>query len=147
MSTFSCKIEEEAMPHWEEELLSLLTSLGVVLEREESSLYLLPSPIESRSSPTSSRLENTIGESEVDIDQADLVRSEIEATLAEVVRSTRQRHLETRVRDDIVYIMRALMRPVPTTVDDTEWQGQSSAAILHFCRVVVRLIRALEYQE
>jgi hypothetical protein len=87
----------------------------------------------------------------VDGDEVTAVRSEIEATLRRVVALTQDGKLDPHVRDDVIFVLRALTRPQPrgsrprTGPGDSssEWQLASAAAVLHFCRIVLRLTQAV----
>lgn len=82
------------------------------------------------------------------------IRSEIEATIEQVVSLVHAGRLEGALRDDVVFVLRALTRPHPpfsstpdlTDVADEhqEWHLASAAAVLRFCRIVQRLIRDLD---
>jgi hypothetical protein len=81
-----------------------------------------------------------------DGDEVSAVRREIEATLARVVDLARAGLLDPALRDDVVFVLQALTRPRPRGLrarDRTEWQLASAAAVLHFCRVVLRLTQTL----
>jgi hypothetical protein len=90
----------------------------------------------------------------VDGDEVTAVRSEIEATLRRVVALTHDGKLEPNVRDDVIFVLRALTRPQPRGSrsrqrprgpgdSSTEWQLASAAAVLHFCRIVLRMTQAV----
>lgn len=151
------------MPNWEAELTELLRELGVLLVDEDptvalTTLDLTPAaardpalspgaaqggPFEEDIAPPLNLPEDQLP---ADGDEVSAVRREIEATLARVVGLTRAGLLEPALRDDVVFVLQALTRPRPTTLrarDRTEWQLASAAAVLHFCRVVLRLTHAL----
>ena len=88
-----------------------------------------------------------------DGDEVSAVRSEIEATVRRVIELAQAGKLDTSLRDDVVFVLQALTRPRPRGVqsrprrrgvDDSssEWQLASAAAVLHFCRIVLRLTQA-----
>ena len=150
------------MPHWQEELDALLAQLRVSLDdpfppgdgdRDARSVsgeaasamardLALPSegPAEGEELP---------GENE----EVSAVRSEVEATLGRVLALARAGRMDDDMRDDVIFVLQALTRPHPgATVaahgDDAaeardEWQLASAAAVLRFCRMVVRLTNAL----
>lgn len=96
----------------------------------------------------------TAEEPPADDDEVSAVRSEIEATVAQVIALARAGRIDHDLRDDIVFVLQALTRPHPATPshlielgkrDDArqEWQLASAAAVLRFCRIVLRLTHAL----
>jgi len=90
-----------------------------------------------------------------DGDEVTAVRSEIEATLRRVVVLTQDGKLDPHVRDDVIFVLQALTRPQPRSSrsrprprggpgdSSTEWQLASAAAVLHFCRIVLRMTQAV----
>lgn len=141
------------MPDWEAELTALLHDLGVQVEGA-SPPDVSPSappraaaspdhwPTERGTLPADPRDEAPTG----DGDEVSAVRREIEATLARVVELARAGLLDPALRDDVVFVLQALTRPRPRGLrarDRDEWQLASAAAVLHFCRVVVRLTQTL----
>lgn len=96
----------------------------------------------------------TAEEPPADGDEVSAVRSEIEATVAQVIALSQAGRIDHDLRDDIVFVLQALTRPHPATRshaidlgkhDDAqqEWQLASAAAVLRFCRIVLRLTHAL----
>lgn len=96
----------------------------------------------------------TAEEPPADGDEVSAVRSEIEATVAQVIALAQAGRIDHDLRDDIVFVLQALTRPHPATRphareagkhDDArqEWQLASAAAVLRFCRIVLRLTHAL----
>lgn len=96
----------------------------------------------------------TAEEPPADGDEVSAVRSEIEATVAQVIALAQAGRIDHDLRDDIVFVLQALTRPHPATPshitglerhDDArqEWQLASAAAVLRFCRIVLRLTHAL----
>jgi hypothetical protein len=143
------------MADWEAELASLLRALGVSLEHESRpsdgadgahSVTLLGPTVTVDAGDSGEFAFDPQAEpgapEPVDGDEVRAVRREIEATLARVVRLTRAGQLDPALRDDIVFVLRALIRPIPPTSGAAardEWDLASAAAVLHFCRVVLRL--------
>ncbi len=149
------------MPHWQEELDALLARLRVSLddpfppddgtpayrsgegEAVEAIARDLALPGEGEELP---------GENE----EVSAIRSEIEATLGRVLALAHAGRMDDDMRDDVIFVLQALTRPHPgATVfarsEDgangaearDEWQLASAAAVLRFCRMVVRLTNAL----
>jgi hypothetical protein len=143
------------MPDWEAELTALLHDLGVQVEGASAPHDPTPAPNASRRPIGVERwpLESGTLPAELpeepmanDGDEVSAVRREIEATLARVVDLARAGLLDPALRDDVVFVLQALTRPRPRGLrarDRTEWQLASAAAVLHFCRVVLRLTQTL----
>ncbi|MGO8946820.1 MAG: hypothetical protein ACLQUY_03960 [Ktedonobacterales bacterium] len=161
------------MPDWRSELEILLTQLKVTLdhsqdlnnlqddERPGSSGLARQASADKR--PISSEAESDIpwelgpliAEEPVDDgDEVSAVRSEIEATVTRVISLTEKGCLESALRDDVIFILQALTRPVPHRVlskatgkqqEDArqEYQLTSAAAALRFCRIVLTLTQSL----
>jgi hypothetical protein len=136
------------MPDWQTELAALLKTLDVDAE-------FTPPPSAGTGSSVLRSLEGVDGPAAsellldsgpLDGDEVAAVRGEIEATLARVIHLTNVGKLDRAVRDDVVFVLQALTRPRPGSLRGKakdEWQLASAAAVLHFCRVVMRLTRTL----
>lgn len=138
---------EALVAKWQDELESLLASFGVSLEapaldrsRAEDSLdgYLLVEPEQSEPS-----VEHGV--------EVIAVQSEVEATVRQVVSLVRSGSIDSALREDVAYVLRALTRPAAVTSGDSEagyaasgaeWNIESAAAVLRFCRIVLRLAQA-----
>jgi hypothetical protein len=138
---------EALMANWQDELESLLASFGVALEapaldqlRAEDSLnrYLLAQP--ERSEPPVEHGVEVIA-----------VQSEVEATVRQVVSLVRSGSIDSALREDVAFVLRALTRPGAATgnagetisaASGLEWNIESAAAVLRFCRIVLRLAQA-----
>jgi len=141
------------MPHWEDELRTLLESLGVTLDDGQVPVRrdMTPTP-DSDEIPTDSMVrewERQQDDTSADTDdEFAVINREMEATLQEVTRLVRSGRMEPALRDDVVHVLRALTRAVPPSAPDAEeWRYTSAAAVLHFCRLVLRLAHALARQE
>ncbi len=87
------------------------------------------------------------------------VRSEIEATIEQVMALVQSGRVEGAFQDDVVFVLRALTRPHPPFVtseawradgageDHAEWHLASAAAVLRFCRIVQRLLREVAEED
>ncbi len=125
------------MPQWEEELQTLLASLGVTIDVTTSS-----------DAPASMPAPFLADESQEHMDEGDdrltLVQSEVEATMREVARLAREGALDPAVHQDILYVLRSLTRSSPIAGHEgDEWDLASAAAVLHFCRIVSRFLAAI----
>lgn len=167
------------MPDWQGELESLLASLNVSLEGSSPGVPL-GNPLDGSHAPRVARSaetepaearemripsEHTEEPAEalldvvpVDGEEISAVRSEIEATLREVLALVQAGHMSRALRDDIVFVLEALTRPRPAQrphvkkpagPDDssTEWNLASAAAVLRFCRIVLRLTNSLARED
>jgi len=132
------------MSHWEEELQSLLASLGVSLEDGEASEVMPDDESADTLMPPSAQAAADRSNNE----QREIVKREMQATVFAVDRLTRAGYLEPAVHHDVVRVLHALMRPAPDDGHDSqEWQLTSAAAVLRFCRIVLRLTKALTQPE
>jgi hypothetical protein len=128
------------MPDWQSELETLLSQLHVTLDQSlefspELDPLLLDDPVDEG-------------------DEVSAVRSEIEATVARVMALADDGCIESTLRDDVIFVLQALTRPVPQRIlaratskqqEDArqDWQLTSAAAVLRFCRIVLALTQAL----
>ncbi len=152
------------MPQWQTELEALLSQLHVSLDGG-------PSPTSTSADSRDLTLERmqkdgsdpsipwelgilAAEEPPPDDDEVTAVRSEIEATVRRVIEMARTGRLDGALRDDVVFVLQALTRPHPLDRQsrprrgrqDTarqEWQLASAAAVLRFCRIVLRLTDAI----
>jgi hypothetical protein len=84
-----------------------------------------------------------------DLDQVSVVRREMQATVGRVTRMVRTGRLDSVIKDDVLLVLRALCRSQPQLEEgesEEEAQLATAAAILHFCRIVLRLTHALAQQ-
>ncbi len=145
------------MSNWEHELETLLSRLGV---RSESS-----PPHESGSDATETDFadpaelaalkdadvedEDWDGLEDDDLDQLGVVRREMQATVGRVARMVYAGRLDSAIKDDVLFVLRALCRAQPQPDEgesEEDAQLAAAAAILHFCRIVLRLTHALAQQ-
>jgi hypothetical protein len=158
------------MPDWQGELEALLATLSVSLEDTEakpgaSSATALPRLVPGTSSGADEvdadpfwmadvAAEAVPAETElVEGEEVSAVRREIEATVGEVVALVRAGRMDRALRDDVIYVLDALTRPRPgdsgrhrqggPSDSSQEWNLASAAAVLRFCRIVLRLTNAL----
>ncbi len=157
------------MADWQGELRALLASLEVSLDPDPSVSNgrtrhnVVDNPMYV-SSPSSEQEVFTDGEITGSDDhppegiEVSAVRSEMEATLERVVSLVQSGRMERTLRDDVIYVLRALTRPGPEKLlpraarhaareSAQEWNLASAAAVLHFCRIVLRLTQALEDED
>lgn len=151
------------MADWQGQLADLLASLNVSLDPNESlpratdlraeSLSRMTIPTDEMP-PAAMSVEDVV----VDGDEVSAVRSEIEFTVARVVRLERAGLIDRVMRDDVIYALQALTRPAPPFPRPTlprrrrhdpsqEWNLASAAAVLRFCRLVHRLLPLLANED
>jgi hypothetical protein len=157
------------MPDWQRELESLLATLNVSLEgasdgktpREAAEAAgREPGCVADRvnSHASDEMLHDVVP---MEGDEVSAVRSEIEATVGQVVALVRAGRMDRALRDDVIFVLDALTRPRPggkslprrpsqaRGPDDSasEWNLASAAAILRFCRIVLRLTNAIARED
>lgn len=139
------------MPHWEDELRTILASLGVTLEDHDGAWRMdgadaLEAPSDSALRAWEAQLEAAAPDTD---DEFAVINREMEATVQEVARLVRTGRMEPALRDDVVFVLRALTRALPPAsgAEAEEWRYTSAAAVLHFCRLVLRLAHALARPE
>jgi hypothetical protein len=132
------------MANWQDELESLLASIDVALEPVEPELqrkddaldrYLLAHPAQSEPSAPHGV-------------EVGAVWSEVEATVRQVSDLVRSGSIDSALREDVAFVLRALARPGSVArgaeeprhgASGADWDLESAAAILRFCRIVLRL--------
>lgn len=152
------------MPDWRSELEALLSQLHVTLDHSQDSdrsAVIRQAPLrydgqagdvepEASYEPDPPPAEELADEA----DEVSAVRSEIEATVARVIALSDNGCIDSTLRDDVIFVLQALTRPVPPRIlsratskqqEDArqEWQLTSAAAVLRFCRIVLALTQAL----
>lgn len=147
------------MPDWQRELEALLLQLHVSLDsanpshdiRNEQEHDKGPDKAEDvgttlRHKGASTPVEHVPAE----FDEVSVVQSEIAATVGHVIALAKAGQMDRALRDDVVFVLRALTRPYPKVPRvqgrgrgrselGKEWQFASEAAVLRFCRIVLRL--------
>jgi hypothetical protein len=153
------------MASWEDELVVLLRELGVTLE--EPRIHLGPTYIhedhqqeilplrEKKDSKRQTRSTDAFiweraGNSSIDEDDAwlsdlRLMRSEVESIVIQVVRLMQHGDLDPSLKEDVMVVLRALRRRASVTQQAAASDAaylEFAAAMLHFCRLVLRLSEA-----
>lgn len=146
------------MPYWQEELDALLANLRVSLDDSLAAgngaySFAPASPANAAAIARELALPADGDESPGENEEVSAIRSEIEATLGRVLALARAGRMDGDMRDDVIFVLQALTRPHPgatvaasgadTAEARDEWQLGSAAAVLRFCRMVVRLTNAL----
>ena len=153
------------MASWEDELAVLLRELGVTLEEPKTHLgptyihedhqqEILPlrekkdSKRQTRS--TDAFIWERAGNSSIDEDDAwlsdlRLMRSEVESIVIQVVRLMQHGDLDPSLKEDVMVVLCALRRRASVTQQAAASDAaylEFAAAMLHFCRLVLRLSEA-----
>jgi len=145
------KKEGASMAGWEQELAGLLRELEVT--QEEPKTHLLPSnklrrsDVKRRRQPPDAIFLGGIGDSEVEdeevwISDLNLMRREIDSIVRQVVYLMQRGDLDKCLKEDVMVVLRALRRRSTVTqqaATGDEAYLESAAAMLHFCRLVLRL--------
>lgn len=157
------------MPGWQSELEALLSQLHVSLEpgRLPSQVTRIPISADGALDANTNTADDSADASipwdldtlpaedmSADGDEVNAVSREMEATVRRVIAMARAGQMESALRDDVVFVLQALTRPSPYEksgrrrrgkADESgqEWQLASAAAVLRFCRIVLRLTDAL----
>ena len=141
------------MSNWELELEALFKRLGVqwdypLAPEDETDPYDVD-PAGLAALAEEALTDDAAGAGEDDLDQLGVVRREMQATVGRVARMVRDGRLDSAIRDDVLFVLRALVRSqLGLEEGETEEEAQlaTAAAILHFCRIVLRLTHALTQQ-
>jgi hypothetical protein len=139
------------MAGWEQELAGLLRELGVT--QEEPKTHLRPSnklvhrDFKRREQAAEATFLGDVRESEakdeeVLISDLSMMRREIDSIVRQVIHLMQRGDLDTSLKEDVMVVLRALRRRAAVTrqaaIGDEAYL-ESAAAMLHFCRLVLRL--------
>ena len=138
------------MAGWEDELAVLLNRLGVKQEEPRPQIQQAPT-----SKPLCSDTlqheqvadalyweddDEAIEDDDAWIDDLDSMRHEVSAIVSQVVSLLQRGNLSATTREDIMVVLRALHRRIPTeNAEADEAYLESASAMLHFCRLVLQL--------
>lgn len=147
------------MADWQGELAALLASLDVSMEGAADTTERPAAPSECEQemvpAPRTGDLAAIVREEAAgDADEVSAIRSEIEATISRVMELASAGLIERSLRDDVIYVLKALTRPAPPYPRSPltrrrrqefpqEWNLASAAAVLRFCRLVLHLTNAI----
>ncbi|GAC1634089.1 MAG: hypothetical protein NVS4B7_20920 [Ktedonobacteraceae bacterium] len=151
------------MAGWEKELAVLLRELGVTQEEprthlrptymsEAGNLQSMPSlrskeEVKRQAQSADALLRSDIDKDEVEDDDVWLgdlhsMRREVEAIVSQIVHLMHHGDIDAALKEDVMVVIRALRRRASVTqqaaASDTAYL-ESAAAMLHFCRLVLRL--------
>jgi hypothetical protein len=145
------KKEGASMAGWEQELAELLRELGVT--QEEPKTHLRPSnklkrsDVKRRERAADAIFLRDVGDNEAQDEEvwvSDLssMRREIESIVRQVIHLMQRGDLDKSLKEDVMVVLRALRRRSAVTqqaATGDEAYLESAAAMLHFCRLVLRL--------
>jgi hypothetical protein len=143
--------EGASMAGWEQELAELLRELGVT--QEEPKTHLRPSNKLKRSDVKRRERaadaiflrdmgDNEAQDEEVWVSDLSSIRREIESIVRQVIHLMQRGDLDKSLKEDVMVVLRALRRRSAVTqqaATGDEAYLESAAAMLHFCRLVLRL--------
>ena len=142
------------MAGWEQELAGLLRELGVTQEEPKTHLRpshkLIRSDVKLRGQAADAISLGGNGDSEVEdeevwISDLHVMRREIDSIVRQVVHLMQRGDLDKSLKEDVMVVLRALRRRSTVTqqaATGDEAYLESAAAMLHFCRLVLRLSEA-----
>jgi hypothetical protein len=145
------KKEGASMAGWEQELAGLLRELGVTQEEPKTHLRpsnkLMHSDVKRRGQAADAIFLGGIGDSEVEdeevwISDLSMMRREIDSIVRQVIHLMQRGDLDKSLKEDVMVVLRALRRRSTVTqqaANGDEAYLESAAAMLHFCRLVLRL--------
>jgi hypothetical protein len=135
------------MASWQDELAELLRELGVT--PEEPGTHLRPrssDPFEQEPYVENFILENIAAAAEDDADalltDLDAMRREVDSIVRQLIQLIQRGGLEPTLKEDVMIVLRALRRRATATRQagiGEEAYIESTAAMLHFCRIILRL--------
>ena len=137
------------MAGWEEELAVLLRELGVKQEEPKTHLRHTPAPrqrgVKRREQYADMSIwDNAKANEDDELWMTDLntMRHEVDNIVNQVVRLMQRGDLEPSLKEDVMVVLRALRRRASVTqqaaASETAYL-EFAAAMLHFCRLVLRL--------
>jgi hypothetical protein len=140
------------MASWEEELAVLLRDLGVKQEEPQAQLQPKRKPLRGDVKRCEQCADGRFLDAEDEIDDEDLwvqdiatMRREVDSIVSQVVVLMQRGDLEPSVKEDVMIVLRALRRHLPSThspaypATSEEAYLESASALLHFCRLALQL--------
>ncbi len=144
------------MGGWEQELAELLRELGVTQEEPKTHLRtpgkLMHSDVKRREQREQAEDAIILGsirsgeveaeDEEVWVSDLSLMRREIDSIVRQVIHLMQRGDLDKSLKEDVMVVLRALRRRSAVTqqaATGDEAYLESAAAMLHFCRLVLRL--------
>ena len=139
------------MTGWEQELAGLLRELGVTQEEPKThsqfSDKLIRSDVKRRVQNTDAFFLGDTQEIEAEDDEVwmsdlSMMRREIDSIVRQVIHLMQRGDLDSSLKEDVMVVLRALRRRSAVTqqaATGDEAYLEAAAAMLHFCRLVLRL--------
>ena len=140
------------MASWEEELAVLLQELGVKQEEPPTHLQQIRKPLrrprKRREQCTDGRFldeENELDDDDYGVQDIATMRREVDSIVSQVIVLMQRGDLEPSVKEDVMIVLRALRRHIPPAhssafpLTSEEAYLESASALLHFCRLALRL--------
>ncbi len=139
------------MASWEQELAELLRELGVTQEEHKTHQRppgkLMHSDVKRREQAGDAIVLGDIRGGEADdedvwVSDLSLMRREIDSIVHQVIHLMQRGDLDKSLKEDVMVVLRALRRRSAVTQQAAigdEAYLESAAAMLHFCRLVLRL--------
>lgn len=140
------------MASWEEELAVLLRELGVKQEEPQAYLQETPNPLrrdmKRREQCTDSHFldeENELDDDDLWVQDIATMRREVDSIVSQVILLMQRGDLEPSVKEDVMVVLRALRRHLPSAhssvcpLTSEEAYLESASALLHFCRIALQL--------
>src|SRR5947209_1887086 len=135
------------MASWQDELAELLRELGVTTEEPRTHLRPVSNEMFAQEpSVENFILENIAAVAEEDAEawlaDLDTMRREVDSIVRQVIQLIQRGGLEPSLKEDVMIVLRALRRRATATRQagySEEAYIESAAAMLHFCRIILRL--------
>lgn len=135
------------MASWQDELAELLRELGVTTEEPRTHLRPTSNDLFAQEpSVENFILENIAAVAEEDAEawlaDLDTMRREVDSIVRQVIQLIQRGGLEPSLKEDVMVVLRALRRRATATRQagySEEAYIESAAAMLHFCRIILRL--------
>ena len=138
------------MAGWEQELAELLCELGVTQEEPKTHLRptskLMHSDVKRREPAADAIILGESGGGQGDdeawVSDLSSMRREIDSIVRQVIHLMQRGDLDKSLKEDVMVVLRALRRRAAVTqqaASGDEAYLESAAAMLHFCRLVLRL--------
>ena len=135
------------MASWQDELAELLRELGVTSEEPRTHLRPVSNELFAQEpSVENFILENIAAVAEEDAEawlaDLDTMRREVDSIVRQVIQLIQRGGLEPSLKEDVMIVLRALRRRATATRQagySEEAYIESAAAMLHFCRIILRL--------
>jgi len=140
------------MASWEEELSVLLQELGVKQEEPQTYSRQMRKPLHRDMKRREQCIDVHFFDEENELDDDDLciqdiatMRREVDSIVSQVILLMQRGDLEPSVKEDVMVVLRALRRHLPSAHSSVlpstseEAYLESASALLHFCRLALQL--------